>query len=156
MLYLDTTAAAESPSSCGVPRVTRRLYEVLRHFGPITPLVWSLRHQTFCTLSTSEHRFLEQPFAHHAGPLLNPHALRMHPRYVLERWLHHRRNALPFDQLCQPGHTLLTPDLCDNGRTTWIQRAADDGRLRMVAIFHDAIPYVRPDLTPGFQPAVIS
>ena len=151
MFYLDTSAAAQSPASHGVPRVTRRLYEALRQFGPVAPLVWSRRHHTFCPLSTSEWRFLEQPFAQHSGPLLNPRAMRRRPRYAFERWLHQRRTALPFDQLCQPGNTLLMPDPCDDDRVAWIQRAANDGRLRMMAIFHDAIPYLRPDLTPWFR-----
>lgn len=151
MLYLDTSAAAQSPASHGVPRMTRCLYEALRQFGPVTPLVWSRRRQTFCPLCNSERRFLEQPFARHAGPLLNPRAVRNHPRYALERWLNQRRNALGFDQLCQPGHTLLMPDPCDDDRAAWIERAARDGRLRMAAIFHDAIPFLRPDLTPGFR-----
>lgn len=151
MLYLDTSAAARSPSNCGIPRTMRRLYEALRQTGQVTPLVWSWAYHTYCPLSASEQLFLERPFQRHALPFRDPSLVGRQLRQKLNRWLNHRRTAMRFDQICHAGHTLLMPDICDADRRAWLRRSADSGRCRMVAIFHDAIPHLRPDVTPGFR-----
>lgn len=151
MLYLDTSAAARSPSNCGIPRTMRRLYEALRQTGQVTPLVWSRTFRTYCPLSASEQLFLEHPFQRHPQSFKNPSQVGVQLRQKLDRWLNHRRTAMAPDQICREGRTLLMPDICGTARLDWLGRAADTGRLRMVAIFHDAIPFLRPDITPGFR-----
>lgn len=129
----------------------RRLHEAMRQFGPVTPVVWSRYYDSYCTLSASEQKFLEQPFARHEGAMPDPTVVGMQLRQGFRRLIHHGRNKIPYERLCQSGHTLVMPDVCEDSRAAWIGRAAADGRLRMVAIFNDAIPFVRPDLTPGFR-----
>ena len=152
MIYLDTSPASQSPSSSGIPRIVRRLYEALRKTGDVTPLTWSPTRQTYSPLSASERLFLERPFRLHPNPFRDPEAPPGPLRRRLSRWLTRGRTTMTFEQLCRDGHTLVMPDICDTARRiAWLQRAADSGRLRMVAIFHDAIASLRPEWSPVFR-----
>jgi glycosyltransferase involved in cell wall biosynthesis len=151
MLYLDTSAAAHSPFNGGIPRTMRRLYRTLQQTGQVTPLVWSEAHRTYCLLSVSEKLFLERPFQRHSRPCRDPSDVGRQLLRRLRRRFNHRRTAMDFDEICRAGHTLVMPEICEAARRDWLERAAASGRLRMVAIFHDAIPFLRPDLTLGFK-----
>ncbi|MFA6564058.1 MAG: glycosyltransferase [Verrucomicrobiia bacterium] len=146
MIYLDASAATESPVNCGIARTTRRIYEALRRLAPVTPVVWSKHHQAYCRLSVSERAFLEQPFARHADAMADPCVVAKRQRSVVGRWLR-RWRMLGFDELCRAGNTLLLPTLAGDGRVAWMEQAAAR-RLRMVAVFHDAIGYLRHELMP--------
>ena len=151
MLYLDTTAAARSPTTCGIPRTVRRLYEALRQLGPITPVAWSQRRGAYCALVGHEQRFLEKPFARHVRPSADPSAVGRRWRYSVARWLCPGTVVLRGDETDERGHTLLMPDIVEADRAAWLEKAAAAKRLRLVGLFHDAIPFLRPDLTPSFR-----
>lgn len=149
MIYLDASVAAESPVNCGIGRTIRRIYGALRLQAPVTPVVWSEYHRAYSRLVTSERLFLERPFARDEGPVADPYGLRYRWRYAVDRKLNRWWRVLPFEKICRPGNTLLLPAMDDDGRPAWIGRAAADGRLKMAAVFYDAIAYSHPDLVPG-------
>ncbi len=129
----------------------RRLHEALQQLGPITPVTWSHRRKAYCALTAHEQHFLEQPFAHHDRPSADPSAVGRRLRSSMERLLCPGPVVLRGDETDERGHTLLMPDIVEAERATWLEKAATAKRLRLVALFHDAIPFLRPDLTPSFR-----
>jgi glycosyltransferase involved in cell wall biosynthesis len=151
MIYLDVTAAARSPITCGIPRTIRRLYTALQALQPVTPLTWSPRYRSYCRLGDSERRFLEKPFARHGRAMSDPSAVGRQWHQIIARRFSQRRSVVSLDELCQPTQMLFMTDVCEGQRAAWLEHAADRGQLQMVALFHDAIPHLRPDLTPQFR-----
>ncbi len=150
MLYLDVTSSCKSPMNTGVQRVVRALYRALRERGEVRPMIWDDQYVTYCALSPREQAFLELTKASKHDPAAEPeYAANPWPWSKLLRHFAHRQNRLDLAALWQPGDALFVPEIFQDRRIEWLAgSAARPPGLRRTALFHDAIVWRHPELTP--------
>ncbi len=150
MLYLDVTSSCKSPMNTGVQRVVRALYRAFRARGEVRPLVWDNQFGTYCSLSPREQAFLERTNDSHQGPAAEPeYAANPWPWSKLLRHVTHWRNRLDLPSLWKPGDAFFVPEIYQDQRIEWLAgNSAHPAGLRRTALFHDAIVWRHPELTP--------
>lgn len=155
MIYLDVTSSCKSPMNTGVQRVVRGIFRALIHERVgLTPVLWEPRLADYCRLSRREHGFLTAPFAGRAGGRARREPGRLANRVPgVSKWWRqvvHRRNQLHLAARLTAADALFVPEIFQDNRIAWLRelRAARHPAPR-VAVFHDAIAWKRPDITPA-------
>ncbi len=156
MIYLDVTSSCKSPMNTGVQRVVRGLHRTLAQaLGPggVTPVLWEPRLRDYCALSARERGFLEAPFAGRAGrrALEEPgRAANPVPGWSkFWRQVVHRRNRRRLVTRLTATDTLFVPEIFQDSRIAWLRELRLHSPARRVAVFHDAIAWKRPEITPA-------
>lgn len=157
MIYLDVTSSCKSPMNTGVQRAVRGLYRALSRTPgvAVTPVLWEPRLADYCRLSARERGFLEAPFAGRTG-----RRARGEPGRVanpvpglskLWRQVVHRRNRLGLAARLRAQDTVFIPEIFQDNRIAWLRelRGQSQTSAQCVAVFHDAIAWKRPDITPA-------
>lgn len=133
-VVIDVTNSTRDPANSGVIRVTRRLSRALQQHAPPIFVVWDRALGTYVFPSQEEFRQLGQ----FNGP-------------VQERW--HPVSAATNARTAAEGHAtlrdaawILFPEVFSEDRFAPAREWAKRNGLRMAALFHDAIPCIRPDL----------
>lgn len=152
MIYLDVTSSCKSPIQTGVQRMVRGLWRSLSEQRPVIPLIWSPKLQSYCRLSRRETILLRDPFR--ASVRSEAHPEKLSSRLPGVRWwrhLIHWRNRLAVDQVLSGGDILLVPEIFQDNRSKWFftqTKSFQERKVRCVAVFHDAITWTHPELTP--------
>jgi glycosyltransferase involved in cell wall biosynthesis len=147
MIYLDVTSCCRSSLNTGVQRVVRNLHHHLAAQGPVTPLRWDEGARGFCLLTTVEHGFLTNPFAHQIPASDNPER-RSWWQKVRQAWSQRFSPAMVFPLLetLQTGDVVLAPEIFKDGRIAFFQGWPKQRAWKAVGIFYDAIARRFPDL----------
>ena len=151
MIYVDVTSSCKSPMNTGVQRVVRGLFRAMTASGlPVLPLAWEPRLKSYCTLSPRERGFLERPFG--AAQTRNAHdepGRRANPIPVWSKlWRQVRRSRSRCDLQARltAADILFVPEIFQDNRIGWLSHLRSPARR--MAIFHDAIAWRRPEITP--------
>ncbi|MBV9127883.1 MAG: hypothetical protein JO117_07335, partial [Verrucomicrobia bacterium] len=164
MLYVDVTSSCKSPMNTGVQRAVRGLFRHLQRTlgaSAVMPVLWEPALRDYCRLSARERGFLEKPFAGRAGRRAREEpgrAANPVPGFSkLWRQIVHRRNRLDLARWLGAADTLFVPEIFQDGRIAWLRQfdsaAAFGVGPRRVAVFHDAIVWKQPAITPGARQA---
>ena len=150
---MDVTSSCKSPINTGVQRVVRGIFRSMMAGGvPVTPLAWEPRLQSYCTLSGRERRFLEAPFSDRKSRKARAEPGRLANMVpIWSRWWRQvRRRRQCYDLLSRltKADVLFVPEIFQDNRVTWLPGLGSRTGARRVAVFHDAIAWRRPDITP--------
>ncbi len=100
-----------------------------------------------------EHGFLENPFGGaagrkaHAQPSRVANPLPFWSKYWRRRV--HRRNRFDLPEQATAADVLLVPQILKDRQCEWLSGLGSRTKARRVAVFHDAIAWRRPDITPA-------
>jgi glycosyltransferase involved in cell wall biosynthesis len=148
VLYVDVTSSCKSPMNTGVQRMARGMFAGLSRRTDVTPLLWSPKLHSYCHLSTSEFRFLVEPFADHQNPSARPEALSTpFPWSKVVRHLRHRQRRFALDAAATRHDVLFVPEIFQDNRVEKFRAAMAGFPGRSHAVFHDAIALRLPEFT---------
>ncbi len=151
MIFVDATSSSKSPLNTGVQRVVRSLFAALRRQAGdgVVPIVWDDQLRSYCRLSRRERGFLENAFARSPAAAREPeHAANPWPWSKVVRHLGHRVRRFDLAAQTRAEDVIFVAEIFQDGRTECLSKLAPRSAARRVAVFHDAITYRRPDLSP--------
>jgi glycosyltransferase involved in cell wall biosynthesis len=117
-------------------RMTRRLFSELSARVEVTPLCWNRIANSYCFLGQRELEYLHTPFLRHKTPTSRPELLGENFPGELGRFL--TRPRLDVFQTLKSGDIFIAPDQFTDHRVPKLPKLAQNGRARLIAIFHDA------------------
>jgi len=128
--------------------MVRGLFAALSRRTAVVPILWNDKLNSYCRLSSREHRFLVKPFARHRAPSAKPEQVVI--RFPWSKTIRHFRNRkrqFALEIAATTDDVLFVPEIFRDKRIHQFTAPARRFPGRCYAVFHDAIALRLPDLT---------
>ena len=146
MIQVDVTGGCLLPLQSGIPRVTRQLFRLLREHRPAAePVVWQPFRLGYTKLSDRARAILEDRFVLPAGARAPRDTTLPFLAACLRELVPPWPARAPLRREMQKGDMLLLTSLFPDNRLGYLARLCDRPGRR-IAVFHDAIPLVDPNV----------
>ena len=146
MIYIDVTGGCLLPLQSGIPRTTRNVYRLLEEHRPgSVPVAWQPFRIGYTRLSARTHAILENRFVLPPGARAPRDSTVPFLAACLRELTPPWPPRVPLNRAMQSEDKLLITSLFPDNRLEYLLRLCQRPGRR-IALFHDAIPLVDPNV----------